>query len=174
MKKVENTVSALLLVMLVCIGSQSKSWCQSLTVSGSNWTVPLTYITEAGKDYVNSQESATNQILLSGSGTAFLWIDGTVKISAHYTADPKWNNNLLIAVKRTGNGTLNSGTTISGNTNYINILNGSDLELFTVHNGCGFCTYTFSNTPMQLQLSGISVTVPSDAYSAKIVFTISY
>lgn len=161
MKRLNEKLFGLLIVVIL-VGFHIDSHCQSITVNGSDWTVPLTNISEAGKDYTNVQESVSNQILLNGSGSAFFWLNTTLHISAHYTANINWNSNLIIALKRTGNGSLSSGTSISGGTNYINLLNGTAQEIFTVHNGCGFCTYTFSNVPIQLQLSGISVTVPVD------------
>lgn len=141
---------------------------QTLAVTGSNWTVSIPSITEAGTNYAGTYESATNQILLAASVPLLL---GNAKVSVHYQANPTWNNGLILSAKRTGNGTtLCVLCTISGGTNYQTVTL-TDIELFRISAVLALASY--SNIPIQLQLSGVSVTIPATAYQSSVVFTIS-
>ncbi|WP_185148728.1 hypothetical protein [Chryseobacterium mulctrae] len=75
---------------------------RTLTVAGGNWAVPIPSITEAGSNYAGTYESIDNQVLLTASVPALL---GTGKVSVHYEPNPTWNSNLILNVKRTGDGT---------------------------------------------------------------------
>lgn len=75
---------------------------RTLTVAGGNWAVPIPSITEAGSNYAGTYESIDNQVLLTTSVPALL---GTGKVSVHYEPNPTWNSNLILNVKRTGDGT---------------------------------------------------------------------
>lgn len=143
---------------------------QTLTVGGTNWNPSITKITEAGLDYANGgvQESATNQILLNVSVPLLL---GTGKVSVHYEPNGNWpNNNLQLAIKRTGNGTtLCVLCGISGGSDYLPLTQ-SDQALFTISAVLALASY--SNIPIQIKISGLSVTIPADTYSSNIVFTV--
>lgn len=141
---------------------------RSLTVAGNNWTVAIPSITAAGSNYVGTYESATNQILLT-AGVPLLLASG--KVSVHYESNPTWNSNLILSTKRTGDGsTICLLCTISGGTTYQTITL-TDIELFRIVAVAALATY--SNIPIQLQLNGVSVTIPAATYNSKIVFTIS-
>lgn len=141
---------------------------QDITVSGTDWNVNIPPLSEAGKDYSGTYTSLSNQILLTVSLPLLL---GGARVSAHYEPDPNWHNDLKIAIKRTGSGSgLCVLCSISGNENYL-ILGTSDLSLFTIN--ATISLLTISNIPMQLRLSGVSVSVPAANYKSRVVFTIS-
>ncbi|MHB0911938.1 MAG: hypothetical protein ACYC2Y_00650 [Armatimonadota bacterium] len=77
-------------------------------------------------------------------------------------ADTNWNGDLVIAVKRTADGT--GGGTISGGTAYQSV-GTTDATLFS---GSG----DRSNILIQLQISGASVSVPPSTYSTSIIYTV--
>jgi hypothetical protein len=142
---------------------------RTLTVGGTNWVLNIPAITEAGTDYAGTFESAANEILLGATVPLVL---GSGKVSMHYEANPAWNSNLILNARRTGNGTTSCATcTITGGTTYTNIPLTTDVELFRITAILALAAYT--NIPVQLQLTGISVTIPAAAYSSRIVFTIS-
>lgn len=140
---------------------------RTLTVAGSNWTVSIPSITEAGTNYSGTYESAADQIMLTASVPLLL---STGKVSVHYEANPTWNFDLILSAKRNGDGnTLCVLCTITGGTAYQTVgLN--DIELFRITAVLALASY--SNIPIQLQLSGVSVTIPATTYNSRIVFTI--
>ena len=141
---------------------------RTISVSGNNWNVNVSPVTEAGLDYLGSYESATNQMLLSVSIPFLL---GSGKVSVHYEVNTNWNSSLNLSVRRTGNGsTLCLLCSITGGTAYQSI-NTFDTELFRINGGIALTSYT--NIPIQLMISGISVILPATNYQSSIVFTIS-
>jgi hypothetical protein len=157
---------AISIIVLILFGTASQA--QTLTVGGTNWTVPITSITEAGTNYTATYESAANQILLAVSVPLLL---GNAKISVHYQGNPTWNNSLILSAKRTGNGTtLCVLCSISGGSSYQQITL-TDVELFRIQAVLALASY--SNIPIQLELTGVSVTIPAATYNSTVVFTIS-
>ncbi|WP_294285035.1 hypothetical protein [uncultured Chryseobacterium sp.] len=161
-------VQKIILSLLLVMGWKIKSQ-RTLTVGGTNWVLNIPAITEAGTNYTGTYESATNEILLAATVPLLL---GSGKVSMHYEANPTWNSNLILNARRTGNGTTSCTTcTITGGTTYTNIPVTTDVELFRITAVLALAAYT--NIPVQLQLSGVSVTIPATTYSSRIVFTIS-
>lgn len=157
-----------ILSVLLLIGWEIKSQ-RTLTVGGTNWVLNIPAITEAGTNYAGTYESAANEILLGANVPLLL---GNGKVSMHYEANPIWNSNLVLNARRTGNGTTSCTTcTITGGTTYTNIPLNTDVELFRITAVIALAAYT--NIPVQLQLSGVSVIIPAATYSSRIVFTIS-
>ncbi|KMQ65995.1 hypothetical protein ACM39_16330 [Chryseobacterium sp. FH2] len=141
---------------------------RTLTVGGTNWSVAVPSITEAGTNYTGSYESETNQILLAASVPLLL---GSGKVSVHYEANPTWHSSLILSAKRTGNGTTAClACSITGGTTYLT-LSTTDIELFRIQALLALASY--SNIPVQLGVSGVSVTIPAASYNSRIVFTIS-
>ncbi|CAD0221946.1 Flagellar hook-associated protein flgK [Chryseobacterium sp. JV274] len=156
---------------------------QTITVGGSNWTVSVPSITEAGTNYAGTYQSATNLITLSGTlpGSFLnLLTSGAARISMHHTPTT-WNSNLHLYAKRSGGTTSISGlclgctATINGGTTYVEIPQAVDTAFFTI-NFSGILglgnSVTFSGINGQLQISGVSVIVPATTYNTQIVFTI--
>lgn len=156
---------------------------QTINVGGSNWTVSVPTITEAGTNYAGTYESATNLITLSGNlpGSFLnLLTTGAARISVHHTPTT-WNSNLHLYAKRSGGTATISGlcvlctATINGGTTYTEIPQAVATAFFTINFtgvlGLGnSVSYTGINT--QLQISGVSVIVPATTYSTQVVFTI--
>ena len=118
--------------------------------------------------YKRQYESAANQILLTASIPLLL---SSGKVSVHYEGNPTWNPNLILQAKRTGDGTtLCLLCTITGGTAYQTVTL-TDIELFRITAIAALASYT--NIPIQLQLSGVSVTIPAATYNSRLVFTIS-
>lgn len=141
---------------------------QTINVTGTNWAVTIPSITGAGSNYAGTYESAANQILLKVDVPLLL---GSGKVSVHYAANPTWYSNLILSAKRTGNGTtVCLLCSITGGTAYQTVTL-TDIELFRVAAVASLASY--SNIPIQLQLSGVSVTIPAATYNSRIVFTIS-
>ncbi|WP_291938913.1 hypothetical protein [Chryseobacterium sp.] len=141
---------------------------QTLTTSGTNWTVSIPSITEAGTNYAGTYESATNQIILAVSVPLLL---GNAKVSVHYEPNPTWNNALGLAAKRTNNGTTVCALcSITGGLTYLTLTQ-TDIELFRIQAVLALAAYTGIN--IQLELTGVSVTIPATAYQSRVVFTVS-
>ncbi len=168
MKYAHQLLPGILTVLLLCISCRMEAQ-RTLTVGGTNWVVSVPPITEAGNNYSGTYESAANEILLTATIPLLL---GTGKVSMHYEANPAWNPGLILSARRTGNGTSPCTTcTITGGTTYTTIPLTTDVELFRITAVLALASYT--NIPIQLQLSGVSVTIPAATYSSRIVFTIS-
>ena len=165
---------------------------QTITVSGSNWNIntnstpSFTQPTEAGNNYSGTYESPGNLITLSGNipGNLLNVLTGGVAsvVSVHYTPT-NWYSNLKLFVKRSGGSASISGlcvlcgTSINGGTTYIEVPQSAPVQFFTI-NFSGLLglenNITFSNINVQLQIQGVSVTVPVDNnYSTTIYFTIA-
>jgi hypothetical protein len=141
---------------------------QTVTVTGTNWTVSVPSITEAGNNYAGLYESATNQIILAVTVPLIL---GNAKVSVHYQANPTWHNSLILSAKRTNNGSTTCGLcTITGGTTYQTVTQ-TAIELFRIQAILALGSYTGIN--IQLELSGVSVTIPAAAYQSSIIFTVS-
>lgn len=155
----------LYIIILVLLSNWFKS--QTITITGTNWTVSIPTITEAGSNYAGPYESATNQAILAVSVPLVL---GNAKVSVHYEANPTWNSSLILSAKRTSNGTTACvACTISGGTAYQTVTL-TDTELFRIQAILALASYTGIN--IQFQLSGVSVTIPAATYQSRIVFTV--
>lgn len=168
MMYLQKFITKNIFIVILIVFSQLQSQ-RTLTVGGTNWTVTIPSITEAGDNYAGTYESSTSQIILAAS-VPLLLTNG--KVSMHYTANPVWNSNLILSAKRTGDGTTTCvACSISGGTTYTIIPPTADIELFRITAVLALASY--SNIPVQLQLSGVSVTLPATSYNSQIVFTIS-
>ncbi|WP_228448222.1 MULTISPECIES: hypothetical protein [unclassified Chryseobacterium] len=173
-----------LYIFLLLIGSCMNA--QVVNVSG-NWTATIPAITEAGSNYAgtydNSVSNGSNQITLSGTlpGSFLNLLSGSgAKMTMRYTPNP-WNNALTLSAKRTGGTTTIHGvcvlctSSINGGTTYIPISQTADTTFvtFTFSGVLGLGnSVTFADINLILQLAGVSVTVPTNTYSARVVFTI--
>lgn len=175
--RLKKYVSSILLTIGSCLGAQT------INVGGSNWTVSVPTITEAGTNYAGTYESATNLITLSGTlpGSFLnLLTSGAARVSVHHTPTT-WNSNLHLYAKRSGGTTSISGlclgctATINGGTTYVEIPQAVATAFFTI-NFTGILglgnSVTYSSINGQLQISGVSVIVPATTYSTQVVFTI--
>ncbi|PWN69811.1 hypothetical protein C1631_007255 [Chryseobacterium phosphatilyticum] len=158
---------------------------QTVTVSG-NWAPTIASITEAGNNYAGTYDNITpsNPITMSGSlpGSFLNLLSSSgAKITMHHTPTV-WNSSLALSAKRTGGTTTINGlcvactATINGGTTYTSVPQATDVTFVTITFtgllGLGN-SVNFSNINLQLQLTGVSVTVPAAAYSTRVVFTVA-
>lgn len=162
-----QSILSMLFLILGIHSGQAQITTRTLAVNGTDWTLSIPSITEAGSNYAGTYESLSNQILLNAGVPLLL---GSGKVSVHYEPNPTWHSSLTLSIKRTGNGTTACvGCTINNGTNYQSITT-IDTELFHINAILALASY--SNIPIQLSLTGVSVTIPAATYQSKIVFTI--
>ncbi|UWX60225.1 hypothetical protein N0B40_17725 [Chryseobacterium oranimense] len=156
---------------------------QTINIAGTSWTASVPTITEAGTNYTGTYD---NPGLLTLSGNlpgSFLTLltSAGARISMQHVPT-SWNSALKLYAKRSGGTTKINGlcigctATISGgNVNYVEIPQTGSATLSTI-------TFTgvlglgqnvdYSAINVQLEIGGVSVTIPAAAYSTQIVFTI--
>lgn len=161
-------ISYIKIICLLFIGLQSKYiYSQTLTVNGSDWTISIPTISEAGNDYGGIYESSSDQILLNTSVPLVL---GTAKVSVHYEPDPTWHNDLNLSIRRTSSGSaICVICSINGGNSYQS-LTLTDIELYRIEALLALASYT--GIAVQLKLSGVSVALPATNYRSKVVFTV--
>lgn len=177
----EQFLKSYLYIIALIMGSYMEG--QTINIAGTNWTVSVPAITEAGSNYTGTYDNPSQLTLsgnLPGSFLNLLTSSGA-KISMHYVPST-WNSNLHLYAKRNGGTATISGlcllcsATINGGTAaFIEIPQASSATLstitFTGLLGLGN-SVTYSGINVQLEISGVSVTIPAATYSAQIVFTI--
>ncbi|WP_177761960.1 hypothetical protein [Flavobacterium sp. I3-2] len=168
--KKEIKIALCSFIMIFLIGSKTNAQLvfRSISVVGTNWTPIIPTITEAGSDYVGTYTTPTDQIKLNVAVPLL----SSSKISVRYEANSIWDNSIKIQLNKLNNGIglcVGCSITPSGETPFQEILQ-TDTELFKIV-ALG-SLLSVNNINLNLRLSGISVTVPVDNYSAKIVFTI--
>jgi len=156
---------------------------QTISIAGSNWNVGVPTIIEAGTNYTGTYDNP-NLLTLSGSlpGSFLnLLTSAGAKISMHYVPT-LWNSNLHLYAKRSGGTTTINGLCVlctatinGGNTNYIEIPQATSATLstitFTGVLGLGN-SVNYADIGVQLEIRGVSVTIPAAAYNTQVVFTI--
>ncbi|MDR2237116.1 MAG: hypothetical protein LBE92_13425 [Chryseobacterium sp.] len=167
--------------IIILMGSYLKA--QTLNISGTNWAVAVPAITEAGTNYTGTYDNP-NQLTLSGllpgSILSLLATNGA-RISMHYVPIT-WNSNLHLYAKRSGGTTKINGLCVlctatinGGNVNFIEIPQATSATLSTI-NFSGLLgvdnSVNYSAINVQLEIRGVSVTIPAAAYSTQVVFTI--
>jgi hypothetical protein len=152
-----NRALTALLLLLSC----GAAWAQiSISTSGS-WSrsVGASDLTAgAGSDLAPAYESAAGAITVSISGTAGgadAWRIDVKKV------DASWIAALRMYVRRTDSG---SGGSVSGGTTYQQVTD-ADLSFF---DGAG----DVSGIGLQVQVGGVSVSVPPAPYATTVYFTV--
>jgi len=133
------------------------AWSIDITSVG-NW--PLTIgendlINGAGSDLNSTYESTTYQVSLTISGTSGSWRVDVRKVNTN------WHSDLHLWVRRTGDG---SGGSVSNGSVYQELTD-TDQPFFTGSDDVPGIT-------AQLKLSGMSIQVPPDTYTATIYYTV--
>lgn len=177
----EQFLKRYLYIIALIMGSYLEG--QTINLAGANWNASVPTITEAGTNYAGTYN---NPGLLTLSGHlpgSFLNLLGSsgAKISMQYVPT-NWNSSLKLYAKRSGGSAVINGicvlcsVTFSGGTaNYIEILQSSAVTLSTITFGGVLGvnnSVDYSAVSVQLQMGGVSVTIPAANYSAQIVFTI--
>ncbi len=141
----------------------------SFNASGS-WTSFISSNLEAGSNFSSGYTSSSNQVYISatttkGKGKAgnFGW-----NVSVH-KEDSNWHSSLGLSVRRTGSGNStsngNGGGLIQGGTAFQG-LSGTTSAFFSGKKG-------HTDIPIQYQVTGVSVLIPSGVYSTTVVFTLT-
>jgi hypothetical protein len=153
---------------------------RQIFVNGPDVTVStqagtLQPISVAGSNYTNDYLSPTNLINIS------VTIPGSILFSqgsrVYVSQSPiNWPQSLQLFVRRTGDGSACGGCTIAENSTndfYLVTNNASSFMLprtnVFILGGGG----TYSNIPVQIKISGISITLPAATYSTNITFTVT-
>ncbi|TET45598.1 hypothetical protein E3J62_07380 [candidate division TA06 bacterium] len=133
----------------------------SITASG-DWTRTIDandLQSGAGSDLTSTYESATDQVTIDISGTLGDLDNWRVDVAR---IDFAWHSDLHQYIKRTSDGT--GGGSISGGTSYQEVIN----TWQTFFSGSG----DRSNIAVQLKLTGVSIQIPVNNYSAMIFFMV--
>jgi len=123
--------------------------------------------------YTSNQDQVTIEffaLYFSGGWHTWNWAVDIHKV------DVTWHSNLLLDVRRTGDGQCNQADySISGGISYINITD-TDIEFFRGRirgQGSWFFTYFRAwDIPVQYRVRGVSATLPSQIYTTTIYYTI--
>ena len=143
---------------------------QELTMSPlSDWNVRLSENDlRAGEDFVSTLTSDEDQSKVTievGPANFYYMFFNSWSLSVERSGG-KWDNDLELYIRRTGSG-QSAGfffANISGGESFVRI-NRSSREFFR-GNGYRY------DVPIQLEIRGISLTIPTDTYSTDLIFTV--
>lgn len=131
------------------------------TTGGVSRTIDASdLVSGAGSDLISDYESAADAVSANISGTTGAEDQWRVDVRKVNTT---WHGNLHLYIRRTSDGDAPS-TRISGGGSYQEVT-GTDQEFF---NGEGDIT----GIEAQTKLSGVSIHIPPDTYSAVVYFTV--
>lgn len=151
-----RSITRLVLILLVALLLfDGWAWAIKIDVVGS-WspTIDATDLqVGAGSDLNNSYESASNAVIVDIFQTGVAWRVDVKRV------DTFWHADLVLWVKRTGDGSSPN----SGGTEYIEVT-AIDQAFFTGVDDS-------RDIPLQLKLSGVSISVPPNSYSTTIYYT---
>ena len=150
-------ISLLILLSAFSVKSQSLHLMGSWSIS-----VPSSSISEAGNDYNTTLTSSLNQTLLDISVpvTNISW-----RVDVH-KQDSFWNASLILWIHKTGDGGGESGSSIIpiGFTPYQQVSNLEQLFFAGTKNHV--------NIPVQYEIQGLSVLIPSENYNTNVIYTL--
>lgn len=167
-KILKNKRWAFLLGLLPFVFSPAAEAQVSISATG-NWSysVPVSDILEAGKNFTGTYASASNQVLIDIAKPTFLGnlLNYNWRVDVR-KSDVSWNAGLKLYAKRTGNGTPYFFTgTISGGASYIELTNTNQVFFSG--------SRTTYSIPIQFQITGVSLLLPAKAYSTLVVYTVT-
>lgn len=178
----EQFLKRYLYIIALIMGSYLEG--QTISIAGTNWTVSVPTITEAGSNYTGTYDNPaqlTLSGLLPGSFLNLLSASGA-KITMQLSPT-SWNSSLKLYAKRSGGTATINGlcvlctSSINGGTaNFIEIpqANAVTLSTITFSGVLGVNnSVNYSGINVQLEIGGVSVTIPAASYSTQIVFTIA-
>ncbi|WP_330744037.1 hypothetical protein [Chryseobacterium sp. CP-77] len=178
---IKPSLKRFLCVIILIMGSNLNG--QTINITGTSWTATVPTITEAGTNYAGTYNNPSLLTLsghLPGSFLNLLTSSGA-RISMQL-APTSWNSSLKLYAKRSGGTATINGlcvlctATINGGTaNYIEIpqANAATLSTITFTGVLGLSnSVDYSGINVQLEIGGVSVTIPATAYSTQVVFTI--
>ena len=151
-----------LVISLVMIAFGVQAFCAQLTASGT-WTRTFTASdlqAGAGSNLAGTFYSVSNETLLDVSNASGQSWQIEVR-----RQDVSWNSSMKIFVRRTGNGTPESGASVSGGQDYMEVTETGSV-FFT---GSG----NISSIPVEYKSEGVSISIPPSNYQTGVAFTIS-
>jgi len=154
-KLLDYIIAACLFILLT---TAAISWAISINATGQcDFAIGSSDLQAGpGSDLNPSYSSASDQVILDIIAAGNWGVDVN-------KSDSKWHSNFHLSIKRTSDGT-GSGT-ISG---------GSDYQEITGTNQSFFSGSLDRNTiNIQLQLTGVSITIPPDNYSTTVTYTVA-
>lgn len=127
---------------------------------------PNSSITEAGMDFQNELEFSTNEVVISVAISPqnlenVVYNSWQIHVSKN---DVDWNDSLKLYLRRSGSGKSDYNNKPQNGTNY-QIVDSSSSYLFE---GNGW----INSIPIQIKLTGLSVTLPAKSYTTDIIFTL--
>lgn len=143
---------------------------QELTMSPlSDWNIRLSENDlRAGEDFMSTMTSDEDQSKITievGPANFYYMFINSWSLSVERSGG-KWDNDLDLFIRRTGSG-QSAGfffSNISGGESFVQI-NRSSREFFS-GNGYRY------DVPIQIEIRGISLTIPTDTYSTDLIFTV--
>lgn len=178
----EQFLKRSLYIIALIIGSYLEG--QTISIAGTNWTVSVPTITEAGSNYIGTYENPAQLTIsghLPGSFLNLLSASGakiTMQLNPTF-----WNSSLKLSAKRSGGTAIINGLCVlctasinGGSANFVEIPQAGAVTLSTI-TFSGLLgvnnSVDYSAISVQLQIGGVSVTIPAASYSTQIVFTIA-
>ncbi|ADQ15829.1 hypothetical protein Lbys_0033 [Leadbetterella byssophila DSM 17132] len=163
----------LLGLLFLSLGLQA----QTLNISG-NWNITIAKPTVPGSNYLNSYESSTNAVILSGSDNSILTIGAKYTFSVSMTG--ALPSGVKLYARRTADGTIISSFLGLNVGNYSDGLSYLELTNFVqalfyinITLAVSVGTTLFQNIPIQYKLEGLSVTQPTGTYTVTVTYTVS-
>lgn len=155
--------------------SQRQIFVNGSDLNVSTQTGTLQAISVAGSNYSPDYLSATNYLNISVTIPGSLLFSQGSRVYVNQST-ASWNQALQLYIRRTGDGDPCFGCTIADNA-------AGEFQLVTENprnfmmprtnvfllSGGG----TYSNIPVQVRVSGISVTLPATTYSTMLTFTVA-
>ncbi len=144
--------------LFILLAAATVTWAISINATGQwDLTIDSSDLQAGpGSDLNPSYSSAVDQVILDIIAAGNWGVDVN-------KSDSNWHSNLHLNVKRTSDGT--GAGTISGGSAYQEIT-GTNQSLFS-----GSLDRNTIN--IQLQLTGVSITVPPDNYSTTVTYTVA-
>ena len=158
MKRIVQYIVSTLLVLVTCYAEIC--WAILITAPGGwSQTIGASNLTGgAGSNLIDTYQSDPAAVSITITATSGNW-----GLNVKKSTSSNWPSSLHLYIQRTSDGT-GSGS-ISGGNSYQEVMD-FDLPFFS---GNG----DRSNVPVQFELTGVSIQVPPDVYSATIQYTVS-
>jgi hypothetical protein len=159
LKRIVQYIISALLVLIACYGGIC--WATSSITATGNWsdlTIGASNLAAgAGSNLIDTYQSAADAVSINITDTSGNW--GLVVKRDNST----WHPNLHLHIRRTSDGS-GSGS-ISGGNSYQEVTD-IDQSFFSGNSDR-------SNVNVQFELTGVSIQVPPDVYTATVYYTVS-
>jgi hypothetical protein len=157
-----------IVLFICCLLNQNNLVAQIRISSNSfiNKSIPSVAITEAGMDFQGEMEFSPDEIILSvaifpQNLDNVIYNSWQIQVSKN---DLEWNETLELFIRRTGDGKSEYNNKPQ-NGNYYQKIDSNSTFLFS---GQGW----INSIPLQIKITGLSVTLPVKSYATDIIFTL--